>query len=129
VNFEGTRQISGPNYKAERGTFKVFKLGRHIATLSPEKREYPVERGQTTEASIKTMFTGDLYIVLGERSSASGKFSTNWSTRIYFNPLVVWIWGGAILMAFGGLISLTDRRYRIGAPTAARPFKDAPEGR
>ena len=128
VNFEGTRQIRGPNYKAERGTFKVYKLGRHIATLSPEKREYPAERGQTTEASIKTMFTGDLYIVLGERGSTSSKFSTNWSTRIYFNPLVVWIWGGAILMALGGLISLTDRRYRIGAPTAARPFKDTPKG-
>ena len=123
VKFKGTQLINGPNYIAERGIFVVSKSGKSLMSLMPEKRQYPAERGQTTEAGIKTMFMGDLYVVLGEKSTAASRSSDKWSTRIYYNPLVAWIWGGAILLAFGGIISLTDRRHRTGTPTTAKKFK------
>ncbi len=120
IKFEGAKPIKGPNYHGERGLFTVTRDGKHITTLTPEKREYPAERSQTTEAGILTMVSGDLYAVLGNKSKNPSKGGASWSTRIYFNPLVAWIWVGAILMAAGGLVSLTDRRHRIGAPKTAR---------
>ena len=123
LRFDGATAIRGPNYTAARGLFTVRKNGEIVTILTPEKRQYPAEGSNTTEAGIRTTIVGDLYAVLGERASNGA-----WSTRIYFNPLVAWIWAGAILMAVGGMVSLTDRRYRIGAPKPAqsRPVKPAP---
>ena len=116
--FKGARQVPGPNYTAVRGTFVVSRDGAPVVVLSPEKRVYQVQGQPTTEAAIHTTFLGDLYAVIGDPSNeAPGAFVT----RIYFNPLVVWMWAGAIIMALGGFLSLTDRRYRIGAPTRHRP--------
>ena len=113
--FRGAAETAGPNYRAVTGRFDLERGGRVLAVLRPEKRDYPAERSQTTEAAIHTTWLADIYAVLGERA-ASGA----WTARLYHNPLVPWIWVGAIVMAAGGAVSLTDRRLRIGAPRRAR---------
>ena len=113
--FRGAAETRGPNYRAVTGRFDLERDGRVLAVLRPEKRDYPAERSQTTEAAIHTTWLADIYAVLGERA-ASGA----WTARLYHNPLVPWIWIGAIVMAAGGAVSLTDRRLRIGAPRRAR---------
>ncbi|MBT6658128.1 MAG: heme lyase CcmF/NrfE family subunit [Rhodospirillales bacterium] len=114
VLFEGAGQVDGPNYTALQGSFSVFRGTDKVTVLLPEKRSYPAENSSTTEAAIHTNLYSDLYIVLGDTDQKGG-----WATRIYFNPLVPWIWVGAILMAAGGAVSLTDRRLRVGAPRRA----------
>ena len=111
VLFDGAGQVDGPNYSALQGSFSVFKGKDKVTVLLPEKRSYPAENSTTTEAAIHTNLYSDLYIVLGDADGKGG-----WATRIYYNPLVPWIWVGAILMAVGGALSLTDRRLRVGAP-------------
>jgi len=110
--------LRGPNYQAERGVFRITRDGEAFAVVNAERRSYPVERQETTEAGIHTTWLSDLYAVIGDGSQAAG-----WTTRIYHNPLTPWIWLGTIVMALGGVISLTDRRLRIGAPAGrkARP--------
>ena len=76
---------------------------------------------QTTEVGLHQMLSGDLYVVMGDRAGAEGR-----SVRVYFNPLVSLIWLGACIMFLGGIISLTDRRYRVGAPKPARRVVVAP---
>ncbi|MGF1640875.1 MAG: heme lyase CcmF/NrfE family subunit [Rhodospirillales bacterium] len=110
--FEGAEQQRGPNYTTLVGTFSVSRDGRPVAVLTPEKRTYPVERQQTTEAAIHTTIRGDLYAVIGDPVPDG----VGYVTRIYFNPLVVWMWSGVALMVVGGLLSLSDRRHRVGAP-------------
>ena len=114
VTFDGVESIRGPNYVAQRGTFTVRSGDEIVVRLTPEKRSYPAERSQTTEAAIYTTWLADLYVVLGDRADQGA-----WSTRVYYNPLVPWMWAGAIVMTLGGLISLTDRRLRVGAPRRA----------
>ena len=114
--FEGAERHRGPNSTAVGGRFAVSRDGRPVVVLTPEKRTYPVERRQTTEAAIHTTFWGDLYAVIGDPAGNDGGFVT----RIYFNPLVAWMWGGVAIMVVGGLLSLTDRRHRVGAPTRRR---------
>ena len=109
--FEGARQIQGPNYTAERGTFRVKHQGEVLTVLEPERRRYIVSGQDTTEAAIRTTAMYDLYAVLGE---SNGKGA--WTTRLYYKPLVPWIWIGSLVMVFGGIVSLSDRRLRIGAP-------------
>jgi cytochrome c-type biogenesis protein CcmF len=111
--FDGVREWPGPNYTSERATFVVSRGGREIVRLTPEKRTYPVSGMPTTEAGIHTTWLADLYVVLGDADGRGG-----WATRIYFNPLVPWIWLGAIVMFLGGCVSLSDRRHRVGAPRA-----------
>ncbi len=113
--FNGVREIRGPNYLAERGHFTVTRDGQPVAELWPEKRNYPVSRMPTTEAAIHTTWLADLYAVVGDADGSGG-----WSTRIYYNPLVPWIWLGAVIMALGGALSLSDRRHRVGAPARRR---------
>ena len=108
-------RLNGPNYQAERGVFRISTDGEQFATVNAERRAYPVEGDTTTEAGIHTTWVADLYAVIGEGSPTAG-----WTTRIYHNPLVPWIWLGTIVMSLGGVISLTDRRLRIGAPSRRR---------
>ncbi len=110
--FLGASEVSGPNYAATRGVFTVARNGATIATLRPETRRYPVEGQQTTEAAIRSMFLGDLYAVIGDPTADGETFVT----RLYFNPLVPWIWAGVLIVVVGGLVSLSDRRHRVGAP-------------
>jgi cytochrome c-type biogenesis protein CcmF len=112
--FGGAVPFQGPNYSGWRGSFTVTKDGTPIARLTPEKRQFPAERSATTEAAIHAVWSGDLYAVLGEQAEGGA-----WSVRIYHNPLVSWIWIGMVLMACGGMISLSDRRHRVGAPRRA----------
>ncbi len=105
----------GPNYRVERATFSLTRDGEAVATLFPEKRFYPVEGRQTTEAAIHTTWLADLYAVVGDADGTGG-----WTTRLYHNPLVPWIWIGVLVMVLGGGVSLTDRRHRVGAPARAR---------
>ena len=108
--FDGAREVRGPNYAATQGTFRVDSGGRDIV-LTPEKRFYDVQ-GRTTEAAIHPTFLGDLYAVLGDPRGEDGGFVT----RLYFNPLVPWMWAGSFIMVLGGFVSLSDRRHRVGAP-------------
>jgi len=84
--------------------------------LCPEKRFYVAARQPTTEAAIDPGLTRDVYLVLGDQSSDGA-----WAVRSYYKPLANWIWLGSLVMAFGGLISLTDRRYRVGAAARRTP--------
>ena len=115
VEFHGVSQAQGPNYTAQRGTFRVTRGGKLVAELFSEKRFFPVEGMPTTEAGIDTGLFRDLYLVLGDAAPDGG-----WTVRLYHNPLAFWIWGGAGLMGLAGLLSLTDRRLRVGAPRPAR---------
>ena len=106
---------SGPNYAVRRAAFTVTRDGREIAQLSPERRFYPVQGTQTTEAAIHTTWLADLYVAIGDPAEGGGT-----AVRVYHNPLVPWIWVGAIVMMLGGMVSLSDRRHRVGAPSRRR---------
>jgi len=114
--FAGAKEGRGPNYVLVSATFTVSRNGHQIVTLKPENRVYNVSRQPTTEAAIHVTFTGDLYAVIGDQDKSGG-----FVTRLYFNPLVAWMWVGAIVMVFGGVLSLTDRRHRVGAPRRRVP--------
>ena len=120
--FHGVESIQGPNYSGEKGHISVQRGNGEAIQLFPENRFYPVQQQPTTEAAIYTGWSGDLYAVLGEPDATGG-----WSARLYFNPLVSWIWLGALVMALGGAVSLSDRRHRVGAPH--RLFSAKPIGR
>ncbi len=115
VKLAKTADIKGPNYVATRGTFELTKNGKHFVTLEPEKRAYRQPPRPTTETDIYTTWNGDYYAVIGDADGQGG-----YVVRLYFNPLVIWMWLGALLMAFGGAISISDRRHRIGAPVRSR---------
>ena len=114
--FDGAEPGQGPNYSYLRGIFRIASDGKPVVTLHPEKRVYNVSKRPTTEAGIHSMFIGDLYAVVGDKDDATGAYIT----RLYFNPLVAWMWGGVLIMVCGGCLSLTDRRHRIGAPAGRR---------
>jgi cytochrome c-type biogenesis protein CcmF len=105
----------GPNYNFERATLKITDEGREVTTLITERRFFPVAGQTTTEAGIHTTILGDLYGVIGERGRTP-QTADAWTVRFFVNPLVPWIWLGAMVMVFGGSLSLTDRRHRVGAP-------------
>ncbi|GBD42333.1 Cytochrome c-type biogenesis protein CcmF [bacterium HR39] len=115
VRFDGVEKVRGPNWIADRGIFTVLVDGEPLLSLHSDRRFYPVERRNTTEAGISTTPLRDLYFVLGDPADGGG-----WAVRLYYNPQVFWIWGGAAFMALGGFVSLSDRRLRVGAPAPAR---------
>jgi cytochrome c-type biogenesis protein CcmF len=104
--FRGTRDLEGPNYSITRGLIDVSRDGKTVSEMTPEKRVYRVQQNPMTEAAIDTGITRDLYVALGE-SEGDG-----WIVRVYVKPFIDWIWGGCMLMALGGLLAVTDRRYR-----------------
>jgi cytochrome c-type biogenesis protein CcmF len=113
---QGVQQnLRGPNYTAEQAAIAVIGGGKQLAVMEPAKRFYPVQRQSTNETAILTLGFTDLYAALGEGGPQAG-----WTVRLYYKPLVTWIWLGAALMVAGGAVSLTDRRYRVGAPVRAR---------
>jgi len=102
IVFDKINEIRGPNYVALQGIFFVYDDKKNIVTkLKPENRFYLIENNFTTEASIHTNIFRDLYIVLGEGNSNDG-----WVVRIYYNPLVIWIWIGALVIFLGGITSI-----------------------
>jgi len=121
-HFDGTQEIAGPNYMSTEGTFTVTSNGKQVAILQPEKRFYPVQGSVMTEAAIQPGVIKDMYVSLGEPLENGA-----WSVRIYIKPFVQWIWTGAILMALGGILALTDKRYRILNKKVAKEAQDALE--
>ena len=105
--FEGVENTTGPNYRAARGNVTVLQGERTVRVMHPEKRIYNAQNMPMTEAAISTGLFGDLYVSLGEPVSDGA-----WSVRVYRKPFVTWIWGGCIIMALGGFLALSDRRYR-----------------
>ena len=102
INFDKIDEIKGPNYVALQGTFSVYNSEKNITTkLKPQNRYYPITNIFTTEASIHTNLFRDLYIVLGE-----GNLSEGWVVRTYYNPLVIWIWIGSLVIFLGGITSM-----------------------
>jgi cytochrome c-type biogenesis protein CcmF len=103
----GLRQVEGPNYVAVRGSFEVSRGGSHVATMQPERRIYTVQQMPMTEAAIERGFTRDLYVSLGEETSDG-----RWLVRVQHKPFIGWIWAGCLMVAGGGLLAASDRRYR-----------------
>ena len=102
-------EIKGPNYLALQGNFFVYDKNKNIiAKLKPENRFYPIRNNFTTEASIHTNLLRDLYIVLGE-----GNLNDGWVVRIYYNPLVIWIWIGALTIFLGGIVSMNSNLKKL----------------
>ena len=106
--FQGVEQVQGPNYSADEGLLVVTRNGVEVAQLAAQKRDYSSQMGIMTEAAIDPGLTRDLFFALGESLNGNDE----WSMRIYYKPYVRWIWLGAFLMGLGGLIAVTDRRYR-----------------
>ncbi|MBI3453911.1 MAG: heme lyase CcmF/NrfE family subunit [Rhodospirillales bacterium] len=138
LTFKGVKVVEGPNYTAREGTFEVTRNGRPVVTLQPAKRFFPVQGMTTTEAAIHSTGFADIYAVIGDLDEGTGPgglaraappvaVDGAWTARLYYNPLVPWIWFGATIMVIGGMVSLTDRRHRVGAPKRARiPAGSAP---
>ncbi|HXP97100.1 MAG TPA: heme lyase CcmF/NrfE family subunit [Telmatospirillum sp.] len=125
LRLEGVEDgIPGPNYMILRAHFVASKAGHLVTDLYPEKRMYRQPPRPTTDAAIHTNLLGDLYAVVGDADGTGG-----YVTRLYFNPLVPWIFIGSVTMVIGGLVSLTDRRYRVGAPLRTARAAAAAKGR
>ncbi|RUS60576.1 heme lyase CcmF/NrfE family subunit [Pseudorhodobacter sp. E13] len=121
VTLASVEKETGPNYFTTKAAFDITRNGAAVATVYPEKRVYPVAGMPTTEAGIDYGFTRDLYMVIGDAQE-----NGSWAVRSYFKPFANWIWGGAFLMALGGVISLADRRYRVAAGQRARKLNAVP---
>ena len=108
IVFSKIDEIKGPNYVALQGNFLIFDKKKIIAKLKPENRFYPITENFTTEAAINTNLYRDIYIVLGE-----GNLNDGWVVKIYHNPLVIWIWIGALVIFSGGIISIYNNRKKL----------------
>jgi len=115
ITLDAVNEVKGIDYTATRADMRLFKDGRLVTEMHPEKRFYTVENGAQTDVAIRTNLLADVYAVVGDPDGKGG-----WVLRLYWNPLVPWIWLGAMAMALGGLISLSDRRHRVGAPARRR---------
>jgi cytochrome c-type biogenesis protein CcmF len=113
VRLDGVGPVKGPNYDAQRATLTVTRNGKLVAVLTPERRTFHPQEQAVTDIGIRTDFMADIYAVIGEPDPAR---PGAYVTRLYHHPLVPWIWVGAVIMVFGGVLSLSDRRLRIGAP-------------
>lgn len=113
------QELRGPNYLSTTGFVTLSKDGSEIAQMTPEKRFYPVAQMPTTEAAIDYNLLRDVYVVIGDQQDNGG-----WTVRTYIKPMTNWIWIGCALMALGGLLSLSDRRFRVAA--GARKFSAVP---
>jgi cytochrome c-type biogenesis protein CcmF len=117
VTLNAVTDGQGPNYLSTTADMTVRRGGAEVAHLFPEKRIYPVAGMPTTEAAIDYAFTRDLYLVIGDAQANGG-----WTVRSYIEPFANWLWGGALMMALGGLLSLSDRRYRMAAGARKAPL-------
>src|SRR5207247_5268001 len=107
VQLKSLEQVPGPNFRAMRADIEVSKTGEApFAVMHPEKRAFTASQSVTSETAIDRSIWRDLYLSLGEQVGNGA-----WTVRVYHKPLVNWIWGGALLMAFGGAFAVADRRY------------------
>ena len=115
IRLEKVERLAGPNYTAEDATIHILRDGAVWREMHPERRFFPLQKQTTGVTAIHSSPIADLYLALGE-AGASG----SWTVRAYWKPMVSWIWAGALVMAFGGVVSLSDRRWRVGAAARAR---------
>ena len=108
IQFQGVNVVPGPNYQAMRGTFLLNQNGNAQTIMYPEKRNYFSSTMPMTEAAIDVGLTRDIYVSLGEELP-----DKSWAVRVYYKPFIDWVWGGCLLMALGGILSISDKRYRI----------------
>jgi cytochrome c-type biogenesis protein CcmF len=114
LTLQDIREITGPNYKGVQGIVQVSRDGKPLFELNPEKRFYPTTQSVMTEAAIDSSITRDLYISLGEQLPDG-----RWTLKTWVKPFIDWIWGGCFLMAIGGFVAISDRRYRTVRRTAS----------
>jgi cytochrome c-type biogenesis protein CcmF len=107
--------VEGPNYVAREGVVDIRRDGEFVGQVRPQKRQYRVQQSPMTEAGILAGWNRDLLISMGDPIG-----NDTWSVRVQYKPLVRFIWLGAFLMALGGLVSATDRRYRVPVHQRAR---------
>jgi len=124
--FNGVTEVEGPNYMAAKGRVTVSKNGEPVAELFPEKRQYNVSGMPMTEAAISAGLLRDLYVSLGEPIPDS---KGAWAVRIYIKPFVDWIWAGCFLMGLGGVLAISDRRYRLHRKPGGKTDDLAREGK
>ena len=105
--------VQGPNYIAREGVIDIRRGGEFVTQLRPQKRQYQVQKSWMTEAGIDPGWNRDLIISMGDPVGGDA-----WSVRVQYRPLVRFIWLGALIMAFGGLLAASDRRYRARARAA-----------
>ncbi len=105
----GMKDVQGPNYRAVRAEVEVLRHGQRLEVLWPEKRRYVSSAMPMTEAAIDSGFMRDLYVSMGDQLEGP---RPEWSMRVYYKPFVPWLWGGVLLMVFGGVAAALDRRYR-----------------
>jgi cytochrome c-type biogenesis protein CcmF len=119
---DGVRDHQGPNYTARKATITVLRDNEVLHVMEPSRRWFPTGRMHTTEVAIRTNLLYDLYAVIGEEDTATGKAVI----RIHFNLLAPWLWIGAAIMALGAGLSLADRRVRVSAPARKAAIRGAP---
>ena len=114
--------VEGPNFSAIEAHIDIRKDGEYIATVRPQKRQYLVQKSPMTEAGIHAGLDKDLFVALGDQLGDGG-----WSVRIQYKPMIRFIWLGALVMALGGLIAISDRRYRVNVRQKARDTAEGAE--
>ena len=117
---KGVTDVMGPNYRAARAEIEISRNGNQFRTMYPEKRSYLASGNAMTETAIDTGLFRDLYISMGEALPDGA-----WSVRVHYKPFVTWIWGGALLMALGGGLAVSDRRYALAARKQRSVVKSA----
>jgi cytochrome c-type biogenesis protein CcmF len=122
--FASATNVRGPNYDAVQGTIEVTRGGRPVTVLLPQKRHFRVQQTDNSKAAISVNWARDLFVAMGDPLGDNA-----WSMRIQYKPLVRYIWLGAIVMALGGLIAATDRRYRVKVPVASPGVVSPPNPR
>jgi cytochrome c-type biogenesis protein CcmF len=120
ITLDDVREVQGPNYESTMA-FLTVQDGNNTFVLTPEKRIYPAAGMPTTEASIDYGLMRDVYLVIGDAQDDG-----SWTVRSYIKPLANWLWAGCIIMSLGGLISLTDRRFRVAAGARRAPEQGVP---
>ena len=115
LHLDKVERIQGPNYIADEASIEIWRDGKLIATQHPQRRYFPLQDQTTGMTAIRSGLVSDLYLALGDPDEQGA-----WTVRAYWKPMVSWIWLGALIMAFGGVVSLSDRRWRVGAAARAK---------
>ncbi len=122
-HFVSSSEVRGPNYDAVEALVQVTRGGKPVATLKPQKRHFRVQQTDNSQAAISVNWARDLFVAMGNPLGEGA-----WSMRIQYKPLVRYIWLGAFVMAVGGVVAATDRRYRLRARAASADAVAAPPG-
>jgi cytochrome c-type biogenesis protein CcmF len=112
------RDVQGPNYSAREAVIEIRRNGEFVSEVRPQKRQYLVQKSPMTEAGIDAGLMRDLFVAMGDQIGTD-----TWSVRVQYKPMIRFIWLGCLVMALGGLVAASDRRYRMAR--AESPAGDA----